>query len=196
VLAAEPDAVLVRTLVKQPGAAGCFGQSFVPRTAKLRAIAVQAYPISTADGWLSLDLRADKSGRPDNNVIVRSWLRITKRCAPHSSFSVFPLPDTELALEKTYWFTVTEHPDPNQSGHGLTNHRFDPADNNNGHQIHGGGSTGGRANYFLVTDGQPPSWLREATEDERKAVPAPPASAFEWWKRGDSSDPLPTENDG
>ena len=49
---------------------GSFAQSFVPHNRKLRAIAVQVYPISAASGWLSLDLRPDKDGRPESGFPI------------------------------------------------------------------------------------------------------------------------------
>lgn len=172
---------------------GNFGQSFVPHTQQIRAIAVQAYPFSTTKGWLSLDLRTDKEGRPDSSILARSWLRMENRCAPSSSFAVFPLPDLALEKNKPHWFTITEHSD---SGQPLRiTHRYESNTNNPELQmLRNNGMPGGCANFFLLAECPLPPWLREATEDERKLVPTLPALTFEWWNRGDI-DSFSREND-
>jgi len=168
---------------------GDFAQRFVPHGCKVSAIAVQVYPSSSMSGWLSLDLRTDKDGRPDSGVLARSWLRVEKKRTSHGGFTVFPLPDVALEPEKSHWFTVTEHPDPNQKGRTMTSHRFNPkADNTELQLLRAIGEPGGCANFFLLTDYPPPPWLREATEEERKTLPAPPVSLFEWWNRKEFSD--------
>jgi hypothetical protein len=169
---------------------GHFAQSFTARAPQLRAVAVQTYPIGAADGWLSLDLRADNNGKPDTGVLARSWLRLEKRCAPHGSFAVFTFPETALDNGKPYWFTLVEHPADNGS-RSMTNHRLDLNNTTDDMRILG---RKGCASFILLTDSPEPSWLREATEDERKTIPTPPASTFEWWNHDNSDNP--TNSDG
>jgi hypothetical protein len=169
-------------------ASGDFAQRFVPHKHKAGAIAVQLYS-SSMSGWLSLDLRADKDGRPDSGVLARSWLRMEKGRASRSGYAVFPLPEATLEPEKPHWFTVTEHPDPNQKGRTMTSHRLDPkADKTEFQLLRNNDEPSGCANFFLFTDCPPVSWLREATGEECKTLPTPPPSVFEWWKRREFSD--------
>ncbi len=168
---------------------GSFAQSFIPHSRQLSAIAVQAYPLSSALGWVSLDLRPDKEGRPDNSVLARAWLRIEKRCAPHGSFAVFQLPEITLEPEKLHWFVFTEHPDSGEPSRSLTNHRFDSnADKPELQMLRPNGMRQGCAHFLLLTTSPPPPWLREANESEKKTVPTPPASAFEWLTPTEPSD--------
>lgn len=168
---------------------GNFAQRFVPRERQCRAIAIQSYSSSSMSGWLSLDLRADKDGRPDSGVLARSWLRMEKGRASRSNFVVVPLPDTALEAGKPHWFTVTEHPDPNQKGRTMSTHRYDPkAEIPEFQFLRPDGATAGCANFFLLTDCPSPTWLREATEEERKTLPAPSTSVFEWWSRNKTRD--------
>jgi hypothetical protein len=170
-------------------ASGDFAQRFVPHGHKVGAIVVQIYSSSSMSGWLSLDLRADKDGRPDSGVLARSWLRIEKNHPSRSSYAVFPLPDTALEPEKPYWFTVTQHPDPNQKGRAMTSHRFDPkTDTKEFRLLRFNNEPSGCVNFFLLADCPTLSWLREAGEEERKTLPTLPASDFEWWNRRNPRD--------
>lgn len=168
-------------------ASGDFAQRFVPPGNKAGAIAVQMSSSSSMGGWLSLDLRADKDGRPDSGVLARSWLRVEKGRASRSGYAVFPLPDATLEPGKPYWFTMTEHPDPNQRSRTITSHRFGPnVDKTEFRLVRNNDEPSGCANFLLLADCPLPPWLREATEEERKTLPVPPVSDFEWWKRNRS----------
>ena len=160
------------------GTSGHFAQSFIPECDEIAAVEVCTYPLSSAHGWLRLDLcKDDGTGKPTKAVLARSWVYAPKgHNFPHGNYILHDFGGVPVEKNEKYWMVSVTYKDPDCS-HYLMNYglSFQVDDYPKGmlwrvsYQSPRGDED---VKFRILSKAEPHPRYRPATEADKKSLPA------------------------